>query len=121
MDAHVWIGTKSRWNIFQSYEEGTLTLDGETLTFAGSGGPVVMNLSEIEFRKPRTMTGLGFVMKVRGITATVYFSDPAASRTKMLEGGDENEVNAASVTSLFQGRKAAKPWLQTLRARGALS
>ena len=61
------------------------------------------------------MTGMGFVLTVQDTKLYVWFSDPFAARTTMLEGGDENEVNTENVKGLFAGRKAAKPWFQALR------
>jgi hypothetical protein len=116
MEARVWIGTKGRFNPFQRYEEGTLSLDGDVLTFRGAGDAASMSLSEVEFSFPRSMTGTGFVMKVRGIKAVVYFLDPFAARNAMLESGDVDDGGPAATISFFEGRRAAKPWLKTLRA-----
>jgi len=116
MDAHVWIGTKGRFNPFQQFEEGTLTLDGSALVFRGAGEPVLMHLSEVEFRFPLSMTGTGFVLTVRGVKAYVYFMDPAASRKAVLESGDVDDGGVAGATSFFEGRRAGKPFLKALRA-----
>ena len=116
MEARVWIGTKGRFNPFQQYEEGTLSLDGDVLTFHGVGDAASMSLSEVEFSFPRSMTGTGFIMKVRGIKATVYFLDPFAARNAMLESRRRGRRGRAGTISFFEGRRAAKPWLKTLRA-----
>ena len=45
-----------------------------------------------------------------------WFYDPFKGRDAMLEGSDENEANLENAKGFFEGRRAAKPWLQALRA-----
>jgi hypothetical protein len=116
MEARVWIGTKGRYNPLQQYERGILSLDGNTLTFRGGGEPVFMNLSEVEFGFPLSMSGTGFVMTVRGMKAYVWFYDPFAGRDTLIKSGDKDEATIEGAKSWFEGRRAAKPWLKTLRS-----
>jgi hypothetical protein len=116
MEARVWIGTKGRYNPLQEFEEGFLSLDGDALMFRVGGDTVSMSLSEVEFSFPLSMTGAGFVMTARGKKAHVWFYDPFAGRSTLVTSGDLDEARLDGARSWFEGRKAAKPWLKTLRA-----
>jgi hypothetical protein len=120
MEARVWIGTKGRFNPFQEFEEGVLSLEGDTLTFRTRHDTVSMGLSEVEFGFPLSMSGAGFVMTVRGIKAHVWFYDPFPGRGTLIEAGDRDEAAQEGAKRWFEGRKAAKPWLRTLRSSHAL-
>ncbi len=116
MEARVWIGTKGRFNPLQEFEEGLLRLDGGELTFRGAGEPVSMNLSEVDLDFPLSMTGTGFAMTVRGTKAYVWFYDPFAGRSTLVESGDQDDAMKDGAKGWFTGRKAAKPWLKALRS-----
>jgi len=116
MEARVWIGTKGRFNPLQEFEEGLLRLDGSELTFRGAGEPVSMNVSEVDLDFPMSMTGTGFAMTVRGTKAYVWFYDPFAGRSTLVESGDQDDAMKDGAKSWFKGRRAAKPWLKALRS-----
>jgi hypothetical protein len=116
LETRVWLAL-SRVSPFQRTLNGVLRLDGETLSFEGDGGEAIaMRLADADLSFPRSMIGMGFVWRVHGRKVYVWFSNPFAARETLLEGGDEDEANAESVTGTFAGRKAAGPWLRTLRA-----
>ena len=115
METHVWIATK-RYSPFQQAEERILGLEGETLTVRGEGGTWSTSLSEIELRFPRSMLGAGFELIVGGGKLYFWFYDPFAGQNAMLKGSDEDEATMENLKGFFGGRKAAKPWLQALRA-----
>jgi len=115
METHVWIATK-RYSPFQQCEERILGLEGETLTVRGEGGAVSMSLSEIELRFPRSMLGAGFELVMGGGKLYFWFYDPFTGRNAMLKGSDENEATIENAKGFVEGRRAAKPWLQALRA-----
>jgi hypothetical protein len=115
MEARVWIATK-RYSPFQQCAERILGLEGETLTVRGEGGSVSLSLSEIELRFPRSMLGTGFELIVGGSKLYVWFYDPFTGRDTILEGGDQDEANMENALGWWKGRRAAKPWLQALRA-----
>lgn len=115
METHVWIATK-RYSPFQQSEERILGLEGETLTVRGEGGTWSSSLSDIELRFPRSMLGSGFELIVGGGKLYFWFYDPFTGRDAMLKGSDQDEATIENATSFFEGRKAAKPWLQALRA-----
>ena len=115
METHVWIATK-RYSPFQQASERILILEGSTLTVRGEGGAVSVDLSEIELRFPRSMLGAGFELIQDGGKLYFWFYDPFAGRDAMLQGSDENEVQMESLKGFFGGRRAAKPWMQALRA-----
>jgi hypothetical protein len=116
LETRVWLAL-SRVSPFQQTLNGVLRLDGETLSFEGDRGEAIaMRLSDANLAFPRSMIGMGFVWKLQGRKVYVWFSNPFAARETLLEGGDEDEANAESVTGTFAGRKAARPWLSTLRA-----
>ena len=114
METHVWIATK-RYSPFQQSEERILGLEGETLTVRGEGGTWSSSLSDIELRFPRSMLGAGFELIVGGGKLYFWFYDPFTGRDAMLKGSDQDEATIENATSFFEGRKAAKPWLQALR------
>lgn len=114
METHVWIATK-RYSPFQQCEERILGLEGETLTVRGEGGTVSMSLSEIELRFPRSMLGAGFELIKGGGKLYFWFYDPFTGRNAMLKG-DEDEATIENAMGFLGGRRAAKPWLQALRA-----
>jgi hypothetical protein len=115
METHIWIATK-RYSPFQQAEERILGLEGSTLSVRGEGGTWSSSLSEIELRFPRSMLGAGFELVLGDGKLYIWFYDPFAGRDAMLKGADENEVSIESTKGWLQGRKAAKPWLQALRA-----
>src|SRR5262249_8515130 len=88
MDAHVWIGTGNRFNPLQQFQEGTLILDGETLTVQLPGGTFSVDAHDAELTFPRLMTGTGFEMTVGDVKAHVWFYDPYAGRSALLSGSD---------------------------------
>jgi hypothetical protein len=116
LETRVWLAL-SRVSPFQRTLKGVLRLDGETLSFEGDRGETIaMRLADAALAFPRSMIGMGFVWKVQGRKLYVWFSDPFSARETLLQGGDEDEANADSVNGVFSGRKAAGPWLRTLRA-----
>jgi hypothetical protein len=116
LETRVWLAL-SRVSPFQRTLNGVLRLDGDTLSFTGDGGEAIaMRLEDAHLSFPRSMIGMGFVWKVQGRKVYVWFSNPFTARETLLEGGDEDEVNAESAEGTFAGRKAARPWLSTLRA-----
>ncbi|HXK13331.1 MAG TPA: hypothetical protein VNH45_02240 [Gaiellaceae bacterium] len=117
MESRVWIGTKGRYDPRQRFEEAILSFDGDTLTFRGDGMPVSLNLSEVRFDFPRSMSKAGFLMTQRGIKAYIWFYDPFAGRKTLISSGDKDEAVRDGVHSCFVGRRVAKPWLKALRAR----
>jgi hypothetical protein len=117
MEARVWVGTKGRFNPMQRFEEWTLCLDRETLTFRDRNGLTMSTaLSKARLSFPFSMSGAGFVLELRGVRAYVWFYDPFAGRGALLESGDLDEARLEGARSWFQGRRAAKPWLRALRA-----
>jgi hypothetical protein len=115
MKAKVWVGTKGRFNPLQEFEERLLSLDGDTLTFRGGRESFSMELSEVALGFPLSMNGAGFVLTVRGAKFHVWFYDPFAGRSTLLTSGDRDEAMKDGARSWFAGRRAAKPWLKTLR------
>jgi hypothetical protein len=115
METKVWIATK-RYSPFQQCEERILGLDGDSLWIRGEGGTWTTNVSEVELRFPRSMLGSGFELHVGGGKLYVWFYDVFAGRDAMLAGADQDEASMESTKGFFEGRKAAKPWLQALRA-----
>ena len=76
-----------------------------------------MSMSEIELRFPRSMLGAGFeLITLGGSKRWFWFYNPFTGRDAMLKGSDQDEANFESTMGLFEGRRAAKPWLQALRA-----
>lgn len=117
MEARVWVGSRGRFNPLQRFEEWTLILDRDTLTFRDRNGLTMSEaLSKVRLSFPFTMSGAGFVLEKRGVRAYVWFYDPLAGRSRLLEGGDLGEAQLDGARSWFQGRRAAKPWLRALRA-----
>ena len=117
MEARVWVGKKGRFNPLQRFEEWTLRLDGDALMFRDRNGVTMSaSLSEIEFSFPFSMSGAGFVLTRRGVRAYVWFYDPFAGRSSLLENGDKDEAMLAGAKSWLAGRRVAKPWLKALRA-----
>jgi hypothetical protein len=115
MEAHVWIATK-RYSPFQQCEERILSLEGETITVRGEGGAVSMSLSEVELRFPRSMLGAGFELIVGGGKLYFWFYNPFTGRDAMLKSSDQDEATIENTKGWLDGRRAAKPWLQALRA-----
>jgi len=90
----------------------------DALTFRGNQGEALATtLPEAQLGFPRSMTGAGFALTVRGKTLYVWFYDPWSGRSTLLSGGDTNEANFVGAKSWFEGRRAAKPWLKALRGR----
>ncbi len=117
VEARVWVGSKGRFNPLQRFEEWTLSLYRDTLTFRDRNG-ITMSaaLSEVELSFPLSMSGAGFVLVARGAKAYIWFYDPFASRKALLESGDQDGATLEGARSWLQGRRAAKPWLKALRA-----
>lgn len=117
METRVWLGTQARYNPLQQYHPGLLRLDGEALRFTGDQGETLATrLSQAELGFPLSMTGTGFALTVQGRKMYVWFYDPGGQRDALIGGGDENEAAIVGAKGMWQGRKAAKPWLKTLRA-----
>jgi hypothetical protein len=117
MEARVWRGTKGRFDPFQQFEQGTLTLDSETLTFRGDDGSVVSGrLSELELGFPLSMAGGGFTMTVGGARSYVWFYDPFAGRGTLLTRFKLRKAQLEGGTAWLAGVRKARPWLKTLRA-----
>jgi hypothetical protein len=117
MEARVWVGKKGRFNPLQRFEEWTLSLHRDTLTFRDRNGvTMAAALSEVELSFPLSMTGAGFVLAARGVRAYVWFYDPFAGRSAFLESGDKDAAQLEGAKRWFEGRRAAKPWLKALRA-----
>jgi hypothetical protein len=86
LETRVWL-TASRYKPLQPTCPGTLSLDGDALTFGGDRGEkLATTLSEARLDFPRSMVGMGFVLTVGGTKSYVWFSDPFAGRTTVLEG-----------------------------------
>ena len=117
MEARVWVGKKGRFNPAQRFEEWTLSLHRDTLTFRDRNG-ITMSaaLSEMELSFPFSMSGAGFVLAARGVKAYVWFYDPFAGRSSLLESGDRDTATLHGARSWLQGRRVARPWLRALRA-----
>ena len=75
-----------------------------------------MSLSEIELRFPRSMLGAGFELVMGSGKLYFWFYDPFTGQNAMLKGSDENEATIENAKGFVEGRRAAKPWLQALRA-----
>jgi hypothetical protein len=117
LEARVWVGSKGRFNPLQQFAEGTLRLDGDALTFSGDQGQTLSTtLSEAQLGFPFSMTGAGFELTVRGQKSYVWFYDPFAGRDTLLGSGRLNKARVDGGKAWFKARKAAKPWLKTLRA-----
>jgi len=116
LETPVWLAFK-RWNPFQQTYQGVLRLEDDMLSFHGPNGEAFRSaLADARCKFPRSMSGMGFELTVQGTKLYVWFSDPFAGRTAMLEGGDQDEANMENAKGFFDGRRAAKPWLRTLRA-----
>ena len=117
MEAFVWVGTRGRFNPFQRFERGVLSLEGDMLTFRGRGGDTVATrLSEANLRFPLSMMGGGFVMTMRNAKSYVWFSDPYATRNALLRSGDSFDAGLGGAKSELKGRRAARAWLKALKA-----
>ncbi len=74
LETRVWMGTKG-----QEILTGILRVDGERLTFRGdTGAALETTISESEPRFPRSLTGIGLTLFVRGRKRFVWFDDPYA-------------------------------------------
>jgi len=112
----VWIGTKGLFDPFQSFERGTLSLDGDSLTLRGAGDAVTARLSEIELSYPLPMMGGGFAMTLGGVKTYVWFYDPFTGRNAFLKRFKLRRAQLESAGAWYAGRRAARRWLKTLRA-----
>lgn len=113
----MWVGKKGRFNPLQHFEEWTLSLHRETLTFRDRNGVTMCApLAEVQLAFPFSMSGAGFVLTARGVKAYVWFYDPFAGRSAFLESGDKDGAQFEGARSWLAGRRAAKPWLKALRA-----
>jgi hypothetical protein len=62
------------------------------------------------------MLGAGFELIVGGGKLYFWFYDPFTGRDVMLKRSDQDEATIENAKSFFEGRKAAKPGSQALRA-----
>jgi hypothetical protein len=117
LEARVWLGSKGRFNPLQEFARGTLLLEGRALTFRGDEGETLATtLAEAQLDFPLSMSGAGFVLTVSGRKSYVWFYDPFAGRGTLLRSGKLRKAQLDGAKSWFEGLKAARPWLKTLRA-----
>jgi hypothetical protein len=79
LETRVWLGRKGRFHSVQDVLSGVLHLDGERLTFRGDQGTQLeTTVSESDPRFPKSLTGVGLTLFVRGRKLFVWFDDPYA-------------------------------------------